>query len=266
MEDSFGINNVALVDGQPRTLGLKQMLQVYVEHRLRRSSAAATPFRLGNKKADRLHLVEGLLHRARSTSTRSSRSSGPSDDSAAAQERLMSVFDLTELQAEYILETAAAPADPLLPPRAGEGAGDAAQGDRGARRDPRRRRACSGRSSRPSWPRWRRPTAPRAAPSCWSRPAPPPSPRRPRRSRSPTTRASLCSPPPACSRARRAPTSSEPAAAGPTTTWSSPPCVRRPAPTSACSPRPGGCCAWACSTCRRSRRRPTSPTCRAGCR
>ena len=34
MEESFGINNVALVDGQPRTLGLKQMLEVFLGHRL----------------------------------------------------------------------------------------------------------------------------------------------------------------------------------------------------------------------------------------
>ena len=33
MEDSFGINNVALVDGQPRTLGLKELLEVFLEHR-----------------------------------------------------------------------------------------------------------------------------------------------------------------------------------------------------------------------------------------
>src|SRR5262249_37673019 len=59
MEDSFGINTVALVDGQPRTLGLKELLQVFLSHRydvVRRRSA----FRR-QKAADRLHLVEGLL-------------------------------------------------------------------------------------------------------------------------------------------------------------------------------------------------------------
>ena len=34
MEDSFGINNVALVDGQPRTLGLKELLRTYVTFRI----------------------------------------------------------------------------------------------------------------------------------------------------------------------------------------------------------------------------------------
>src|SRR5699024_6202208 len=59
LEDSFGINAVALVDGQPRTLGLKQLLEVFLEHRydvVRRRSM----FRKG-KASDRLHLVDGLL-------------------------------------------------------------------------------------------------------------------------------------------------------------------------------------------------------------
>ena len=59
MEDTFGINAVALVDGQPRTLGLKTMLEVFLGHRFdvvrRRSTHRRT------KAADRLHLVEGLL-------------------------------------------------------------------------------------------------------------------------------------------------------------------------------------------------------------
>ena len=59
MEESFGINNVALVDGQPRTLGLKELLEVFLDHRfdvVRRRST----FRR-DKAADRLHLVDGLL-------------------------------------------------------------------------------------------------------------------------------------------------------------------------------------------------------------
>ena len=46
MEDSFGINNVALVDGQPRTLGLLELLQVYLDHRIevvRRRSRVPPP-------------------------------------------------------------------------------------------------------------------------------------------------------------------------------------------------------------------------------
>ena len=101
MEDSFGINAVALVDGQPRTLGLKEMLEVYLEHRfdvVRRRSR----FRRG-KAADRLHLVEGLLLAILDIDEviQLIRSS---DNADQARERLMSVFDLTEIQANYILD------------------------------------------------------------------------------------------------------------------------------------------------------------------
>lgn len=101
MEESFGINNVALVDGQPRTLGLKELLQVYVDFRtgvVRRR----TEHRLGRKQ-DRLHLVEGLLVAILDIDEviQLIRSS---DDAAAAKERLVAVFDLSEVQADYILE------------------------------------------------------------------------------------------------------------------------------------------------------------------
>ena len=59
LEESFGINNVALVDGQPRTLGLKQLLEVFVDHRLQ-VVRRRTEHRL-RKRSERLHLVEGLL-------------------------------------------------------------------------------------------------------------------------------------------------------------------------------------------------------------
>jgi DNA gyrase subunit A len=101
MEDSFGINAVALVDGQPRTLGLKAMLEVFLGHRydvVRRRSV----FRRG-KAADRLHLVEGLLIAILDIDEvialiRSS------DNVEQARVRLMQVFDLTEVQTSYILE------------------------------------------------------------------------------------------------------------------------------------------------------------------
>lgn len=101
MEESFGINAVALVDGQPRTMGLRELLDVYLGHRfdvVRRRSE----FRRG-KAADRLHLVEGLLVAILDIDEviaviRSS------DDTEMARGRLISVFDLTEVQANYILE------------------------------------------------------------------------------------------------------------------------------------------------------------------
>jgi DNA gyrase subunit A len=101
MEDTFGINNVALVDGQPRTLGLKEMLRVFLDHRfevVRRRSQ----FRR-NKKADRLHLVDGLLI-ALLDIDEVIQVIRTSDDAGAARERLKTVFELSQAQAEYILE------------------------------------------------------------------------------------------------------------------------------------------------------------------
>ena len=101
MEESFGINAVALVDGQPRTLGLKEMLEVFLEHRfdvVRRRST----YRRG-KAADRLHLVEGLLL-AILDIDEVIQLIRASDNAEQARERLMSVFDLTEIQANYILD------------------------------------------------------------------------------------------------------------------------------------------------------------------
>ncbi|HET6151885.1 MAG TPA: DNA topoisomerase IV subunit A, partial [Marmoricola sp.] len=101
LEDSFSINAVALVDGQPRTLGLKEMLEVFLGHRfdvVRRRST----FRR-KKAADRLHLVEGMLL-AIVDIDEVIQLIRTSDNAEAARERLMSVFDLTEIQANYILD------------------------------------------------------------------------------------------------------------------------------------------------------------------
>ncbi|KQZ84223.1 DNA topoisomerase IV [Microbacterium sp. Root166] len=101
LEDNFSINNVALVDGQPQTLGLKELLHVYLGHRLsvvtRRSQ-----FRLARRK-ERLHLVEGLLV-AILDIDEVIQVIRTSDDGEQARARLMDVFDLSEAQSEYILE------------------------------------------------------------------------------------------------------------------------------------------------------------------
>ncbi|MGW6055917.1 DNA gyrase/topoisomerase IV subunit A [Streptomyces sp. NPDC055189] len=102
MEESFGINNVALVDGQPLTLGLKELLEVYLDHRfnvVRRRSE----FRRGKKQA-RLHLVEGLLV-ALVDIDEVIRLIRSSDNSAQAKDRLMERFSLSEIQTQYILDT-----------------------------------------------------------------------------------------------------------------------------------------------------------------
>jgi DNA gyrase subunit A len=101
LEDSFSINSVALVKGQPQTLGLREMLRVFLDHRIsvitRRSE-----FRL-KKRRERLHLVEGLLI-AILDIDEVIQLIRTSDDAETARTRLMQVFDLSEPQAEYILE------------------------------------------------------------------------------------------------------------------------------------------------------------------
>ena len=101
LEDSFGINAVALVDGQPRTLGLKELLEVYLGHR-RDVVRRRTAYRRG-RAADRLHLVEGLLV-AILDIDEVIQLIRTSDDASIARERLMQVFDLSEVQANHILD------------------------------------------------------------------------------------------------------------------------------------------------------------------
>lgn len=101
LEENFGINNVALVEGQPRTMGLKDLLKVYVDFRtdvVRRRSA----YRLARRE-ERLHLVEGLLIAILDIDEviQLIRSS---DDANTARARLMDVFELSEAQATYILD------------------------------------------------------------------------------------------------------------------------------------------------------------------
>ncbi|MBF8173698.1 DNA topoisomerase IV subunit A [Streptomyces olivaceus] len=102
MEESFGINNVALVDGQPLTLGLKELLEVYLDHRFtvvrRRSEFRRT------KKRNRLHLVEGLLT-ALVDIDEVIRLIRSSENSAQAKQRLMERFGLSDTQTQYILDT-----------------------------------------------------------------------------------------------------------------------------------------------------------------
>jgi DNA gyrase subunit A len=101
LEDSFAINAVALVDEQPRTLSLKEMLEVYLQHRLDVTLRRCTFER--DKAAERLHLVEGLLIAIVDIDDviaiiRSS------DDTAGARSRLIEAFELTLAQANYILD------------------------------------------------------------------------------------------------------------------------------------------------------------------
>ncbi len=101
MEESVNINAVALVEGQPQTLGLLTLLHVFIDHRLevvrRRSLFRRT------KAQDRLHLVDGLLT-AILDIDEVIQLIRESDDAAAAKARLIEVFDLSGVQSSYILE------------------------------------------------------------------------------------------------------------------------------------------------------------------
>jgi DNA gyrase subunit A len=101
LEDSFSINNVALVGGSPQTLGLKGLLEVYLEHR-KTVVTRRSQFRLG-KRQERLHLVAGLLI-AIADIDEVIQVIRSSDDADRARTTLMTVFDLSQAQAEYILE------------------------------------------------------------------------------------------------------------------------------------------------------------------
>ncbi|HEY3871200.1 MAG TPA: DNA topoisomerase IV subunit A [Actinocrinis sp.] len=102
LEESFGINNVALVDGQPLTLGLKELLEVYLDHRfevVRRRSE----FRRA-RRTDRMHLVDGLLIALLNIDA-VIQTIRTSENAADARAKLMQRYELTEVQANYILDT-----------------------------------------------------------------------------------------------------------------------------------------------------------------
>ena len=102
MEQSFGINNLVLVDGQPQTLGLKALLEVFLSHRYE-VVTRRTRYRR-RKREERLHLVEGLLI-ALLDIDKVIRLIRTSENAQEAKEGLMSRFKLSEIQATYILDT-----------------------------------------------------------------------------------------------------------------------------------------------------------------
>jgi DNA gyrase subunit A len=101
LEDSFSINAVALVNGGPQTLGLREMLAVYVDHR-KSVVSRRSQYRL-RKRQERLHLVGGLII-AIVDIDEVIQLIRQSDDTEQARTRLMDVFELSQLQADYILE------------------------------------------------------------------------------------------------------------------------------------------------------------------
>jgi DNA gyrase subunit A len=102
LEQSFGVNNLVLVDGQPQTLGLKALLEVFLAHRYA-VVTRRTAYRR-RKRQERLHLVDGLLI-ALLDIDRVVRLIRESENAQAAKDGLMSRFGLSDVQATYILDT-----------------------------------------------------------------------------------------------------------------------------------------------------------------
>ena len=101
MEDAFAINAVALVKGRPQTLGLKELLQVFIDHRIevvRRRSE----FRKA-KAEGRLSIVDGLL-KAIIDIDKVIKIIRGSDDATTAKASLIKDFKLNDEQATYILD------------------------------------------------------------------------------------------------------------------------------------------------------------------
>lgn len=101
LEESFGINNVALVNGVPSTLGLYDLCRHYVDHRLD-VIVRRTEYRL-RRARDREHILEGLLVALDNIDLVISIIRG-SADVPEAREQLMSRLDLSEIQANHILD------------------------------------------------------------------------------------------------------------------------------------------------------------------
>jgi DNA gyrase subunit A len=101
MQTSFGINMVALVDGVPRTLSLKELIQHYVGHQ-REVVTRRTQFELRRAEA-RAQILEGLLVALDNLDAVIKLIRG-SDDPDAARQGLIDKFELTEEQAQAILD------------------------------------------------------------------------------------------------------------------------------------------------------------------
>ena len=101
LEESFGINNVALVGGVPQTLGVRELCEHYIAHRLD-VIVRRTQHRL-DRAREREHIVEGLLIALDAIDTVIAIIRG-SADVGAARAGLIERLSLTEVQANHILD------------------------------------------------------------------------------------------------------------------------------------------------------------------
>jgi len=101
LQSTFGINLLALVEGEPRLLTLKRALQIFIDHRVD-VITRRTQFELAKAK-HRAHILEGLLI-ALANLDEIIKTIRNSPDSDVAKERLMSRFKLSDIQAQAILD------------------------------------------------------------------------------------------------------------------------------------------------------------------
>ncbi|MED5277462.1 MAG: DNA topoisomerase (ATP-hydrolyzing) [Actinomycetota bacterium] len=101
LEETFSINNVVLVDGEPKTLGIYDLCDHYINHRLQ-IVVRRTKYRLTQAKA-RLNIVKGLLIALDSIDAVVS-IIRKSEDTAEARSALMKKFKLTQIQTDHILD------------------------------------------------------------------------------------------------------------------------------------------------------------------
>jgi DNA gyrase subunit A len=101
LQESFGINMLAIVEGRPRLLNLKQALQVFLQHR-REVVVRRTVFDL-RKAEERLHILAGLKIAVDHLDQVIAIVRGAKDP-AEAKGKLVATFTLSELQAQAILE------------------------------------------------------------------------------------------------------------------------------------------------------------------
>ena len=101
LQDSFGVNTVALVDGVPRTLNIAELVGYYLDHQME-VIERRTQYRL-NKARERAHLLEGLIIAVDNIDEVIQIIRG-SEDTDAARAALIERFELSELQARAILD------------------------------------------------------------------------------------------------------------------------------------------------------------------
>ena len=101
LQSSFSVNNIALVNGRPRLLNLKELIHYFVEHR-HEVVVKRTEFEL-KKAEDRAHILEGLIIASDNIDEVINiiRKSKTPDE---ARENLSSKYELTEIQSKAIVE------------------------------------------------------------------------------------------------------------------------------------------------------------------